>query len=126
MPEIKQDAIIREMLGDLCYRLRLADDLFDHTTDALLAAMNQEEFDAKAQATIQLNGYSQALQLIYTDFRHLITRRSVLFPAMLALWQWNEEDAEEMVTQTLERLHSIADGMMRTLQGELKKGGEEK
>ncbi len=126
MPEIKQDAIIREMLGDLCYRLRLADDLFDHTTDALLAAMNQEEFDAKAQATIQLNGYSQALQLIYTDFRHLITRRSVLFPAMLALWQWNEEDAEEMVTQTLERLHSIADGMMRTLQGELKKGCEEK
>ena len=126
MPEIKQDAIIREMLGDLCYRLRLADDLFDHTTDALLAAMNQEEFDAKAQATIQLNGYSQALQLIYTDFRHLITRRSVLFPAMLALWQWNEEDAEEMVTQSLERLHSIADAMLRTLHGELEKGGEKR
>ena len=123
MPEIKQDAIIREMLGDLCYRLRLADDLFDHTTEALLAAMNQEEFDAKTQATIQLNGYSQALQLIYTDFKHLITRRSVLFPAMLALWQWNEEDAEEMVTQTLERLHFIADGMLRTLHGELEKGG---
>ena len=124
MPEIKQDAIIREMLDDLCYRLRLADGLFDHTTDALIAAMNQEEFDAKAQATIQLNGYSQALQLIYMDFRHLITRRSVLFPAMLALWQWNEEDGEEMVTQTLERLHSIADGMLRALHGELEKGGE--
>ena len=124
MPEIKQDAIIREMLGDLCYRLRLADDLFDHTTEALLAAMNQEEFDAKTQATIQLNGYSQALQLIYTDFKHLITRRSVLFPAMLALWQWNEEDAEEMVTQTLERLHFIADGMLRTLHGELEKVGK--
>ena len=124
MPEIKQDAIIREMLGDLCYRLRLADDLFDHTTEALLAAMNQEEFDAKTQATIQLNGYSQALQLIYTDFKHLITRRSVLFPPMLALWQWNEEDAEEMVTQTLERLHFIADGMLRTLHGELEKGGK--
>ncbi len=124
MPEIKQDAIIREMLGDLCYRLRLADDLFYHTTDALLAAINLEDFDAKTQATIQLNDYSQALRLIYTDFRHLIERRSVLFPAAISLWQWNEEDAEELVTQTLERLHAIADGMLRSLHSELEKGGE--
>ena len=126
MPEIKQDAIIREMLGDLCYRLQLSDELFAHTTDALLAALNQEEFDNKVQATAELNGYLLALQLIYTDFRHLIERRSVLFPAAIGLWQWNEEDAEEVVTQTLERLHNIADGMLRTLHGELENGGEAK
>ena len=124
MPEIKQDSIFREMVGDLCYRLRLADDLFDHTTEALLAALNQEEFEAKAKATSQLNGYLQALQLIYTDFRHIIARRSVLFPATIGLWQWNEEDAEELVTLTLERLHSIADGMLRTLHSELENGGD--
>ena len=86
--------------------------------------MNQEEFDAKAKATNQLNGYLQALQLIYTDFRHIISRRSVLFPATIGLWQWNEEDAEELVTLTLERLHSIADGMLRTLHSELENGGD--
>ena len=124
MPEIKQDSIFREMVGDLCYRLRLADDLFDHTTEALLTALNQEEFDAKAKATSQLNGYLQSLLLIYTDFRHIIARRNVLFPATIGLWQWNEEDAEELVTLTLERLHSIADGMLRTLHSELANGGD--
>ena len=126
MPEITQDNIYREMLGDLCYRLRLAEDLFDHIADALLAAIDHEEFSTKAKATAQLNGYAQALQLIYTDFKHLIARRSVLFPATIGLWQWNEEDVEEVVTQNLERLRAIADGMLHTLRGELETGGDAK
>ena len=124
MAEIKQDSIYREMVDDLCFRLRLADDLFDHTTDALLTAINLEDFAAKTQTTNQLNDYSLALQLIYTDFKHLIARRSVHFPAAVSQWQWNEDDAEELITLTLERLRCIADGMLRALHCELENRGE--
>lgn len=126
MAEIKKDTIYREMLCDLFYRLRLADDLFDRTSDALLNAMNQEECEAEIRGTAMLNGYSQALQLIYTDFSHLIEKRSVLFPANVELWQWSEESIEEQVSRTLERLHSIADGMKRILRCEMEKGGQAK
>ena len=107
----QSDPIHHEMLLDLCYRLRLTDDLFDLATDGLVNALSLEEFSAKCQTIEQIHSYAQALQLIYADFRHLIDGCHVTFPDTPALWKWNEADGEEFITTSIERLHDIADGL---------------
>ena len=74
-------------------------------------ALTLEEFDAKRRTLEQLHAYAQALQLIYTDFRHLIDDSQVTFPPEPALWQWNESNGDESIATTLERLQAIADGL---------------
>ena len=104
---------------DLCYRLRLADDLLDRATDSLVNALTLEEFSAKHQTTEQIHAYSQTLQLIYADFLHLIDDCHVTFPATPPIWQWNEPDGEKLITADLERLHDIADGLQLKLNAAL-------
>jgi hypothetical protein len=105
------DPIYREMLLDINFRLRLVDDLLGPATDSLVDALTLEEFDAKRQTIEQLHTYAQALQLIYTDFHHLIDDSQVTFPSEPVLWQWNEPNGDESIATTLERLQAIAEGL---------------
>ena len=109
------EPIFREMLLDLCYRLRLADELLGRTSEALVDALTLEDFAAKRQTTALLAEYAQALQLIYADFHHLVSDCQVTFPPTPALWQWNEPDGDAAITDAIERMHNIAEGMERKL-----------
>ena len=120
MERLSSSPIYRELLLDLCYRLRLADDLFTQNSSTLITALSLEDWTAKWQSVHELCDYAQALQLIYVDFRHLIEDSCHLtFPAQAAFWQWNELDGAEQLAQTLDRLHAISEGMRIKLEGEL-------
>ena len=114
-----KNTIIKEMLMDLRYRLLLAYDIFGQATESIMSAMGIEDFAAKAQAVESMRSYSQALQIVYADFMHVIDGCSVAFPPEMTLWQWNEQDADERIALTLERLHNIAEGLEAKISGEL-------
>ena len=114
-----KNSIYREMVVDLLYRLRLVDELFCQTTDAVISAMNAEDVAAKRQAVQQIRSYSSALQVIYADFLRLIEGQHVVFPADVSLWQWEEPNGGELIAQVLERLHGIEEGMEGKLDEEM-------
>jgi len=120
MPGTK-NTIYREMAMDLLYRLCLADDLFCQTSEAVISALGLDVISGKAEAVELLRSYAKALRVIYTDFLHIIEGQHVVFPAEVSLWQWNEPDGEETIAQTIERLHTIAEGMEMKLNAEMKK-----
>ena len=120
MPEGK-NTIYREMVIDLLYRLRLADELFCQVTDAVMSVMSLGDTAGRQQALEQLHGYAQALQVVYADYLHVIDGHHVTFPAEIQLWQWYEPDGEEVIAQTIERLHTIAEGMELKLNTEMLK-----
>ena len=120
MPETK-NTIYREMVMDLLYRLRLADDLFCQTSDAVMRALSLEDISEKKGAVASINSYAKALRVIYADFLHVIEGQHVVFPAEVFLWQWNEPDGEDIIARTIERLHAIADGMEMRLNAEMLK-----
>ena len=115
------NTIYREMVIDLLYRLRLADDLFCQATDLLMSAMGMEDADCKREAVEAIRGYGRALQVVYADFRHLVDGRHVVFPPEISFWQWNEPDGEDTIAMTVERLHAIAEGMGMKLNSEMLK-----
>ena len=117
MSECK-NTIYREMVIDLLYRLRLADDLFCQASDAVMSAIGLEDSAGKAEATLLLRSYAKALQVIYADFLHLVEGQHIVFPAEVSLWQWNEPDGEEAIARIIERLHIIAEGMEMRLDAE--------
>ena len=116
-----KNTIYREMVLDLLYRLRLADDLFGQTSETVMSALSLEDASGKQEATALLRSYAKALQIIYADFRHLASGQHIVFPADFSLWQWNEPDGEEMIAHLIERLHSIAEGMELKLNAEIVK-----
>ena len=120
MPETK-NTIYREMVMDLLYRLRLADDLFCQTSDAVISALSLCEISGKKDAVEALRSYAKALRVIYADFLHVIEGQHVVFPADVSLWQWNEPDGEDVIARTIERLHAIAEGMEMKLNAEMLK-----
>ena len=120
MPETK-NTIYREMVMDLLYRLRLADDLFCQTSDAVISALSLGEISGKKEAVEALRSYAKALRIIYVDFLHVIEGQHLVFPAEVSLWQWNEPDGEASIAQTIERLHAIAEGMEMKLNAEMLK-----
>ena len=120
MSECK-NTIYREMVIDLLYRLRLADDLFCQASDAVMSAFGLEDSAGKAEATLLLRSYAKALQVIYADFLHLVEGQHIVFPAEVSLWQWNEPDGEEAIARIIERLHIIAEGMEMRLDAEIVK-----
>ncbi len=120
MPETK-NTIYREMVMDLLYRLRLADDLFCQTSDAVISALSLGEISGKKEAVEALYSYAKALRVIYVDFLHVIEGQHVVFPAEVSLWQWNEPDGEDIIARTIERLHAIAEGMEMKLNAEMLK-----
>ena len=120
MSETK-NTIYREMVLDLLYRLRLADDLFCQASDSVMSAMGLGDVSGKAGATNLLRAYAKALQVIYADFLHVIEGQHVVFPAEVSLWQWNEPNGEETIARNIERLHAIADGLEMRLNAEIVK-----
>lgn len=120
MPETK-NTIYREMVMDLLYRLRLADDLFCQTSDAVISALSLGEISGKKDAVEALCSYAKVLRVIYVDFFHVIEGQHVVFPAEVSLWQWNEPDGEDIIARTIERLHAIAEGMEMKLNAEMLK-----
>ena len=114
-----KNTIYREMVVDLLYRLRLADDLFCQASESVMSALGLEDAASKMEATSLLRSYAKSLQVIYADFLHLIEGQHVLFPAEISFWQWNEPDGEGAIARTIERLHSIAEGMEMRLNAEL-------
>lgn len=122
----RHNIIIHEMLLDLCYRLRLADDLFCQASNAVMSSMKGAVFGEKVHANNLINSYSKTLQIIYSDFQLVISGCQVNFPCTLDEWQWNEPDAAERIMRILERLHGIAEGMEMKLDGSLLKAEVEK
>ncbi len=120
MPETK-NTIYREMVMDLLYRLRLADDLFCQMSDAVISALSLCEICGKKDAVEALRSYAKALRVIYADFLHVIEGQHVVFPEDVPLWQWNEPDGEDVIARTIERLHAIAEGMEMKLNAEMLK-----
>jgi len=116
-----KNTIYREMVMDLLYRLRLADDLFCLASNAVMSAMGLEDALGKAEATRLLRSYSKALQVIYADFLHVAEGQHVVFPAEASPWQWNEPDGEMAIARIAERLHAIAEGMEMKLNTEMMK-----
>ena len=118
-----KNTIYREMVMDLLYRLRLAEDLFCLASSSVMSAIGLGDASSRQEAVALLRSYAKALQVIYADFRHVADGQHVLFPAEVALWQWNEPDGEETIARVIERLHSIAEGMEMKLNAEMKTGG---
>jgi len=114
-----KNTIYREMVMDLLYRLRLADDLFCQTSDAVMSAIGLGDASGKTVATGLLRSYEKALQVIYADFLHLVEGQHIVFPAEISLWQWNEPDGEHAIARTIERLHAIEEGMEMKLNAEM-------
>ena len=121
MTTLAQNTIYREMILDLCYRLRLADDLFVRVSAAVVSAASQEELEYREQAIRLLAAYAKALRVIYADFQRVQAGHRAVFPAVVEMWQWDAPDGLGQVVGTLERLHAIADGMQGRLDAELLK-----
>ena len=122
----RENTIYHEMLLDLCYRLRLADDLFCQASNAVMSSIKGAVFEEKVHAIALINAYSKTLQIIYSDFQLIISGCQVIFPCAFDEWQWNEPDATEHIMRILERLHDIADGMQMKLDVSLLKAEVEK
>jgi len=116
-----QNTIYREMVLDLLYRLRLADELFCQVTDMVMSAMSMEDAVGRKQSVERLHYYTQALQVIYADFLRVMDGHHVTFPANIQVWQWYQADGEELIAQSLERLHAIAESMELKLNTEILK-----
>ena len=112
-----QHILDREMLLDLCYRLRLADDIFCRVAEALTAAMAVDDFSLKAAAIAALRDYAASLRIVYADYRRVCVVQCVVFPPDPAVWQWDEPDADAALPLLLERLQGIAQGMENHLYG---------
>ena len=121
MSERSQQILIREMILDLHYRLRLADDLFCHAAESLVSAAALENWSSRGEAVRKIREYSQALQLIYQDHCRIVEGKHAVFPAELAEWIFELPDGETKVQLHLERLHAIAEGMELVLHRELLK-----
>ena len=120
MPDSK-NTIYREMVLDLLYRLNLADEIFCQATETAMSAISQGNVLGKRETVEQVHSYAKALKVIYADFLHVIEGQHVMFPADVALWQWNEPGGEQTVASTIERLHAIAEGMEMRLNAEIVK-----
>lgn len=120
MPE-KRNTIYREMVMDLIYRLRLAEDMFCQATDGVMSAIGMDDIAGKMQAVEQLRSYSLSLQVIHADFLRVIEGQHAVFPPEVSLWQWNEPNGDECIVRTLERLHLIEEGMEQKLNDEMVK-----
>ena len=108
MSERSQQVLLREMIFDLHYRLRLADDLFCTAAESLVSAAVLEDWNSRNEAIRKIGEYSQALRIIYQDHCLIMTEKHAVFPAELAEWIFDLSDGEIKAQLHLERLHAIA------------------
>jgi len=126
MSERSQQVLFREMILDLHYRLRLADDLFCNAAESLVSAVALENWNSRSEAIRNIREYSQALRIISLDLSRIIEGKHAVFPADLAEWVFDLPDGEIKAKLHLERLHSIAAGLELVLNQKLLKTGEVK
>lgn len=117
--ENNQNILYREMLLDLCYRLRLTDDLFCRVADALTAAMAADDFSLKTAAIAAMRDYATSLRIVYADYQQVLAGPQAVFPPEPGVWQWDEPDAETTLSLYLERLHRIVLCLEKHLHAEI-------
>ena len=113
--------LLREMMFDLHYRLRLADELFCAAAESLVAAAALEEWNSRSEAIRKIREYSQALRIIHEDHCRIVEGKRAVFPAELAEWIFDLPDGEIAAELHLKRLHAIAEGLELFLDRELLK-----
>ena len=113
--------MLREMILDLHYRLRLADDLFCNAAESLVSAAALENWNSRSEAVRKIREYSQALRIIHQDQCRIMEGKHAVFPAELEEWFFDLPDGETKAQLHLERLHAIAEGMELVLDRELLK-----
>ena len=121
MSERSQQILLREMILDLHYRLRLADDLFCSAAESLVSAVALENWNSRSEAIRKIREYSQSLQIIHQDHCRIMEGKHAVFPAELAAWIFDLPDGEGKAQLHLERLHAIAQGLELVLNRELLK-----
>lgn len=119
MTDRKQPILFREMIFDLHYRLRLADDLFCSAAESLVSAAALEDWKSRSDVIIKIREYSQALQIINTDLCRIIEGKRAVFPADLSEWIFDFSDGELKAQRQLEHLHAVAQGLEMTIDREL-------
>ena len=121
MSDRSQQVLLREMILDLHYRLRLADDLFCHAAESLVSASALENWSSRGEAVRKIREYSQALRIIHQDQCRIMEGKHAVFPAELEEWFFDLPDGETKAQLHLERLHAIAEGLELVLNRELLK-----
>jgi len=121
MSDRSQQVLLREMILDLHYRLRLADDLFCEAAESLVSAAALENWSSRSEAIRKIRTYSQSLQIIHQDFLRIIEEKHAVFPPDLAEWVFDLPNGEITAQLHLERLHAIAEGLELILNRELLK-----
>ena len=121
MSERSQPVLLREMILDLHYRLRLADDLFCHAAESLVSAAALENWNSRSEAVRKIREYSQALRIIHQDHCRIVDGKHAVFPAELEEWIFDLPDGETAAQLHLERLRAIAEGLELVLCRELLK-----
>lgn len=111
--------LFREMILDLYYRLRLADDRFCGAAESFVSAATLEEWKSRSEFIQKIREYSQALQLINVDLCRIVEGKRVVFPTELAEWIYDLPNGEVMAQIHLERLHIIAEGLEMAVNSEL-------
>lgn len=114
-----QHILYREMLLDLCYRLRLTDDRFCRVAEALTAAMAMDDFPLKTTAIAAMRDYATSLRIVYADYQQVLAGPQAVFPPEPGVWQWNEPNAETTLSLDLERLHGIGQCLQKHLHAEI-------
>ena len=112
-----QHILYREMLLDLGYRLRLADDIFCRVAEALAAAIAVDDFSLKKAAIAAMRDYAGSLRIVYADYWQVLDGQRAVFPPEPAVWHWDEPDVDVALPLLLERLRGIAQGMETQLYG---------
>lgn len=119
MSERKQPILFREMILDLHYRLRLADDLFYSAAESLVSAAALEDWKSRSEVILKIRAYSNALQIINADLCRIIEGKLAIFPAELPEWIFDFPNGEFKTQNQLERLHAIARGIEMAINREL-------
>jgi len=121
MRDRNQQILFWEMILDLHYRLRLADDLFCEAVECLMSAAALENWRSREEAIRKIRTYSQSLRIIHQDFLRVIGEKHAVFPPDLAEWVFDLSNGEITAQLHLERLHAIAGGLELILNRELLK-----
>ena len=121
MSERSRQVLRREMILDLHYRLRLADDLFCDAAESLVSAAALEDWSSRSEALRKIGAYSQALRVIHQDHCRITEGKRAVFPAELAEWVFELPEGEVSAQLHLERLRAIAEGLELVLDRELLK-----
>lgn len=114
-----QNIIFREMALDLCYRLRLFDEMFCQTSSLVLSAVATDDFDSKIDAAASQRACAECLRLIFTDYNLLFDSQHIVFPPEFHAWIWFLADADDLAHDYLQRLQNIAMAMENQLMSAL-------